>query len=70
MTENTTKNTTGGNQKKVNGVPINDAPVPSNPEIPTVKDTSKKDTPIENPGTANQVNYDVAPADQDQANQN
>ncbi|MFT9009390.1 MAG: hypothetical protein ABF489_03760 [Bifidobacterium sp.] len=69
MTENTAENASGSNQKKVNGVPLNNAPVPSNPEVPTVK-RSKKDTPIETPATANQVNYDVPPADQDAANQN
>ncbi|MFT9231059.1 MAG: hypothetical protein ABF515_00260 [Bifidobacterium sp.] len=69
MTENTAENASGSNQKKVNGVPLNNAPVPSNPEVPPVKH-SKKDTPIETPATANQVNYDVPPADQDAANQN
>ncbi|MFT8704608.1 hypothetical protein [Bifidobacterium aquikefiricola] len=70
MTENTAENASGSDQKKVNGVPLSNAPVPSNPQIPTVKKGSKKDTPIETPATANQVNYDVPPADQDAANQN
>ncbi|MCI1636859.1 MAG: hypothetical protein SOI15_00645 [Bifidobacterium crudilactis] len=49
-------------QPKVNGVPVNDAPVPSDPDISG--DTSKKDDHVSGtPVSTNDVTYDVPPAD-------
>ncbi|MFT8330726.1 hypothetical protein [Bifidobacterium psychraerophilum] len=49
-------------QPTVNGVPVNDAPVSSNPDIPVKK--TKQDGPVSGtPVSTDDVTYDVPPAD-------
>lgn len=47
----------------INGVPINDAPMPSNPDDPD-KHQSQSDKPVSGtPVSTHDVTYDVPPAD-------